>query len=208
MRGDRKKRYSAGDQLHIIVLEDFVKTANEFATYCEANSINASGAIRHAIDEWLQNKVTKEKLLTQLEDGTLPTQTHVVEDAFLIYQDGALLAHATRRVVPDLDMDLFTSMLTVIQRFVKDSFKDRRDFSLKKLEFGDSKIIIEHGMVGVISLALVYKGKGKEDRLYETVTMILEDIEEEFGDVLRDWDGNLNSMRGCREIILDHLLKL
>ncbi len=69
------KKYSKGDQIHFIVTEDFVDTANEFITYCKANSINASEAMRVAISDWLSLKILKEKKLEQLIHGTSSLQS-------------------------------------------------------------------------------------------------------------------------------------
>ena len=52
MSKNRKKEYLPGDQMHFLVIGDFVKIANEFVDYCEENAINSSGAIRIAMTEW------------------------------------------------------------------------------------------------------------------------------------------------------------
>jgi uncharacterized repeat protein (TIGR01451 family) len=123
----------------------------------------------------------------------------IVENAFLIYMDGALIAHATKEDLPDFDNELFSSMLTAIQGFVKDSFKDGKDWTLKKLEFGDRNIWIEPGKNGLVSLALVYKGGevGLEKLAIET----LGEIEAKYGKVLKDWDGNLSNLWGAVDIV-------
>ncbi|MBI5000689.1 MAG: DUF11 domain-containing protein [Euryarchaeota archaeon] len=131
----------------------------------------------------------------------------LIEQTFLIYKDGALIAHATSKVIPDMDSEIFTSMLTAIQDFVKDSFKDEKKWDLKKLEFGDQKIMIEHSGTKNISIALVYRGKGDERRLLNTAKDILTKVELAFGDLLADWDGNLDKLRGTRDIIAEELGK-
>ena len=67
---EKKKRFEKGNQIHFIVTEDFVDTANEFVTYCKSNSINTSEAMRAAIANWLHIRVVKEKKLEQLIRGT------------------------------------------------------------------------------------------------------------------------------------------
>ncbi len=125
----------------------------------------------------------------------------LVEDVFLIYQDGSLLAHATRRLVPDLDTDLFSGMLTAIQDFVKDSFKDEKECGLKKLEFGDNKLCIEPGGSGRVFLVFVYKGEGDDKKLSKVAKDVLAEVEEQFGEVLNKWDGKMNNVRGTKDII-------
>lgn len=75
MEKESGKKYSKGDQIHFIVTEDFVDTANEFVAYCKANSINASQAMRVAIADWLNLKILKEKKLEQLIHGTSSLQS-------------------------------------------------------------------------------------------------------------------------------------
>ncbi len=69
------KKYNKGDQIHFIVTEEFIETANEFVTYCKTNSINASEAMRVAIGDWLSLKMLKEKKLQQLIHGTSSLQS-------------------------------------------------------------------------------------------------------------------------------------
>jgi hypothetical protein len=127
----------------------------------------------------------------------------VVEDVFLIHKNGALLAHATTRIVPDMDTDMFSGMLTAIQSFVKDSFVDEKDFNLKKLEFGDQKIAVEVGKSGMVTLALVYKGTGNDLALSKMSSKAMEEIEDQYGETLKDWDGNMSDVRGTKDIISD-----
>jgi len=123
-----------------------------------------------------------------------------IEDAFLMTRDGLLLAHSTIRLTA-LDKDLFSGMLAAIQNFVEDSFTEETDFRLRKLEFGDNKLVIESDKSGAIILALVYKGRGDEDRLSKIARKTLDDIETEYGDVLEDWDGKMEGVRGMKDVL-------
>ena len=64
----KKESYTSGDQIHFIVTEDFVKTVNDFTSYCQKNSINFSGAIRLAIANWLIDKHTQEKAFEMMKE--------------------------------------------------------------------------------------------------------------------------------------------
>jgi hypothetical protein len=129
----------------------------------------------------------------------------VVEQAFLIYKDGALLAHTTNRMIPDMDSQIFSSMFTAIQDFIKDSFKDEKNWSLDKIEFGDNKIFVARGSEGLFSLALVYKGRDKG--LRSISKKAIEAIDKGYGKELKDWDGNLDSFRGVRDLLSDTIFK-
>jgi hypothetical protein len=129
----------------------------------------------------------------------------VVEQAFLIYKDGALLAHTTNRMIPDMDSQIFSSMFTAIQDFIKDSFKDEKNWSLDKIEFGDNKIFVAKGSEGLFSLALVYKGRDKG--LRSISKKAIEAIDKGYGKELKDWDGNLDHFRGVRDLLSDTIFK-
>ncbi|MCK4267021.1 MAG: hypothetical protein KAX31_07045, partial [Thermoplasmata archaeon] len=129
----------------------------------------------------------------------------VIEQAFLIYMDGALITHITNRIIPEMDMEIFSSMFTAIQDFIKDSFKDEKDWGLKKLEFGDSKIFLDRSKTGLVSLALVYEGN--DAKIPKLAGKTLEAIESQYGEELKDWDGNLDNLRGSRDLLIQHLLK-
>src|SRR5438094_515554 len=47
-----------------------------------------------------------------------PEATYLVEDVFLIHSDGRLIAHHSRKFREEIDEDIFSGMLTVVQDFV------------------------------------------------------------------------------------------
>lgn len=119
-----------------------------------------------------------------------------VDEVFIIYRDGCLLAHETRRLKPGMDDDVLSSMLVAIQEFVKDSFKDEDSTSLKRMDFGEKKILIERG--DYIYLAVVLNGNGGR-RLTRRLRQVLEEIESEYAEVLQNWDGDLDRTRGIKQ---------
>ncbi len=117
-----------------------------------------------------------------------------VEEVFIIYNDGRLMAHESNRLKPGMDSDIMSSMLVVIQDFVTDSFVDDEDTSLNRLRFGKKEVLIERGEH--IFMAVVLKGKPPKnmgDRMQRTIR----DMEQEFP--LEEWDGDLDRIRGMRE---------
>jgi len=119
-----------------------------------------------------------------------------VDEVFLIFEDGCLLAHETRRLKPGMDDEILGSMLVAIQGFVKDSFKDEEVTALKRMDFGEKKVLVEKG--DSVYLAVVLHGSGGE-RVKQKMQHVLEDIESEYGETLREWDGNLENLRGVKE---------
>ncbi|GEM_PF-2657587 len=114
-----------------------------------------------------------------------------IKDAFLIHESGILLAHKTSKSKSEMDDDLFSSMLTAIQDFVRDSFQDEENYGIKRLEFGNKKILVEKGRFSYI--AVVYRGRvvGPIERKMKSV---LKRIEDEHKGTLRDWDGDVGDI--------------
>ena len=59
----------------------------------------------------------------------------------------------------EVDEDIFSSMLTAIQEFVQDSFREVEDAPVKRIDFGSQKIMIERGKD--VYLAVVYTGNNQ-----------------------------------------------
>ncbi|MEW5937354.1 MAG: lamin tail domain-containing protein [Candidatus Thermoplasmatota archaeon] len=196
-------RYSqAGKDIIMIIVSD-----GEAQAYMQVNVSVEAAPAPPPIPPWLLPLVIILGAVGAIIFVAYKRRKPLVEQAFLTYKDGTLIAHATSWLVPELDSDLFASMLRVIQDFVKDSFKDEKDWGLKRLEFGGHKIAIERDKRGVVSLALVYRGKGDDARLSKIASRVLGEVEKSFGAVLRDWDGNLDRLRGTRDILIEHLFK-
>jgi hypothetical protein len=126
-----------------------------------------------------------------------------IEDIFLVSNNGLLLAHRSRELRPEMDDDILSSMLTAVQDFVKDSFKDKSKFGLKRLDFGDSVIHIKRGKY--IYMAVVLSGKEPAD-LDESLDKVVTNMEAKYDNALKDWDGNMEQVRGLKDL-LDNMLK-
>jgi PKD repeat protein len=119
-----------------------------------------------------------------------------VDEAFIIYEDGRLIAHRTRHLKPGMDDEVLSSMLVAIQNFVKDSFKDETTTALKRLDFGEKKILIEKG--DKVYLAAVLHGK-HAGKIPQKLLQVIEEIQIDFGAVFAQWDGDLESVRGVKD---------
>lgn len=119
-----------------------------------------------------------------------------IDDVFIIFEDGCLIAHETRRLKPGMDDEVLGSMFVAIQDFVRDSFKDEEDTSLKGMDFGKKRILVEKG--NSIYMAAVLHGKGGLNTGGK-MHQVIDGIEEEYGETLSDWDGDLEKLRGVKE---------
>ena len=120
-----------------------------------------------------------------------------VDETFVIYNDGRMLGHSTRRLKPGMDDQVLSSMFVAIQDFVKDSFKDETSFTLRKLDFGEKVVLIEKGEY--LFLAVVLHGKASR-KVASRMKKVLDAIEDRFEIDLIDWDGDLDKVRGVNDI--------
>src|SRR5216117_2130072 len=127
-----------------------------------------------------------------------PASTYLVEDVFLIHSDGRLIAHHSRKFREEIDEDIFSGMLTVVQDFVKDSFKARTKTGMKRLDFGDSKILIERSPHTFLAAVVV----GQEPKLLPLYMLqVLKEVEDRYGTVLEKWTGLLHQLEGVDDVI-------
>ncbi|MFQ5920089.1 MAG: hypothetical protein ACE5I4_08640, partial [Thermoplasmata archaeon] len=126
-----------------------------------------------------------------------PSGTYLGEDAFLVHADGRLISHQTRKIEDEIDEDVFSGMLTVVQDFVKDSFRARTKVGLRRLEFGESRIVIERGPD--VYLAAVLLGE-EPDLLSLYMVELINEIERKFGETLAGWSGLLSELEGIEEL--------
>ncbi|MEW5937584.1 MAG: carboxypeptidase regulatory-like domain-containing protein [Candidatus Thermoplasmatota archaeon] len=121
-----------------------------------------------------------------------------IDELFLMYSDGRLIKHFTRRLRPDMDEDILSSMLVAVQDFVKDSFGE--EGGLDEMKFGRFQIVLGRGKYIILAATIL----GDEiDPFKPQVAKCVKDIEEKYGDALRDWDGEINKLKGTFKYVMD-----
>ena len=110
-----------------------------------------------------------------------------IEDVFLLYHDGILIKHETRRLKPDIDTDILSGMLTAVQSFVKDSFRTEEG-ELDELTFGAMHILIARGKW--LILAAMIQGDGNAS-MREQIEKCIQEMEAQNAAALESWDGNM-----------------
>ncbi len=160
----------------------------------------ASGEIPVAVDVSYQ-RMFDENRYELKEKETLKVQpegTYLVEDIFLIHSDGRLISHHSRKFREEIDEDIFSGMLTVVQDFIKDSFRSRSHLGIKRLDFGDSKILIERSPHTFLAAVVL----GHEPQLLPLyILQVLKEIEDKYGPVLEKWTGLLHQIDGIDDIV-------
>ena len=131
-----------------------------------------------------------------------PQGTYLVEDVFLIHSDGRLICHESRQFREEIDEDIFSGMLTVVQDFIRDSYK-RSKTTLKRLQFGDSTILIERSPHTFLATVLV----GADPKLLPLyMAQVLEEVETKYGATLEKWTGLLHQLEGIDVLVKKLLL--
>jgi len=125
-------------------------------------------------------------------------RTYTIEEVFLIYKDGRLICHNTRRLKPDLDKDVLTGMLTAVQSFVRDSFAGEEKGVLNELKYGNLKILMENGPRA--NLAVVIAGT-EPASLRLNMRALLTGIHQKYMPLLDDWDGDTGTMKELKRQI-------
>ncbi len=100
-----------------------------------------------------------------------------------------------------LDGDIFAGMLSAVQDFVRDSFdrSTENKNTLGRLEYGNMKIIIEHG--DHLFLTAVFTGSEHEN-MKSMVRNSLDRIESKYGHILENWSGSTEDIKGIQDEIV------
>ncbi|MEE9505621.1 MAG: ATP-binding protein, partial [Thermoplasmata archaeon] len=124
-----------------------------------------------------------------------------VEAVYLVTNTGLLVREVLREET-ELDSDLFASMLTTVGGFVKDSLSmlsgEEREGMLNSLGYENHRILIESGKE--TNLAVILEGRENEF-LINDMRDILVKVQKSHGDVLRQWDGDEESVQGIEDTL-------
>jgi len=123
---------------------------------------------------------------------------HEFLDLFIIHNDGRLIDHIGKYEDDGngLDRDVVSAMLTAVQEFIRDSFRETSG-GLKMLEFGEKKVVIEKGRW--IYGALIYTGWPPKP-FFKNFARFVDDIENRYGSKIERWDGTVRSLDGVKDM--------
>ena len=125
-----------------------------------------------------------------------------IEQIFLVYGDGRLLAHRSRKKIADGGEQIISGMLTALQGFIKESLQDEKRGELDEMKYGDLTIAIERGMK--VYLAVFLSGYVTE-KLRAMMNAALQKVDDKYGSALESWDGTVSKLKGV-EAHLDTLM--
>jgi predicted ATPase len=121
------------------------------------------------------------------------------DEVFLVYKNGVLIAHTSKKE-HGLDSDVVAGMFTAVQDFVKDAFGkgEAPSGELRRLEYGDKNILIEHGKNTYLAAVLV--GPTATKSVYRDLRSTVELIEKDYP-VLESWNGDMDKIKGTETIL-------
>ncbi len=189
----RLSRLDAIDSLYPIIGETVQKSVSEFVRELQRN---IDARLRAALDTQSIRRTIEARIrgVSPAELAFRDAIPFVVQDIFLIQpESGLLLAHVDSDNSGGDDSDLISGMLTAIRDFVHDSFGQNQDSgSLDEIQYGEQRIIIQSGPNAY--LAVVISGIESEGmRAY--LRQFMSDLHINYGMVLRDYDGNLETIQ-------------
>ncbi len=124
-------------------------------------------------------------------------------DCVYLMDDNGLLISKVEREESRLDSEIFSGMLTAVGQFAKDSLsmlsgEERDEGRLNSLGYENYRILIESGKN--VNLVAILTGRENEF-LINDMREILMKVEQNFGNLLKDWDGDRTKVSG----VIEHL---
>ncbi|MCK4757649.1 MAG: tetratricopeptide repeat protein [Thermoplasmata archaeon] len=174
------------------IVEEFQNHASE-----QGLKILSGGGVADILYPFL---IFSKALESELDQPLFHEQEYIsFASIFAVNRAGILVANASPED-ETLDADIFSGMLAAVQDFVRDSFDNSREqkAGLSRLEYGDMKILIEHGQQ--IFLTVVFRGTEHPD-MKNLLRSRIHAIEENYHDVLESWSGMMEDVAPIQQEI-------
>ncbi len=121
-----------------------------------------------------------------------------VDDIFLIHDSGVLIKHNARTLKAERDEDILAGMFLAVSNFVEDAFGGEERDTLKRMEYGDNKVLVHKGKHVILA---VFLSGGVPSWLLESMSNLVSDIEKRYEGAIEDWNGNLKDLPGIGEML-------
>lgn len=127
----------------------------------------------------------------------LKWQESDIREVFILHSNGLVIAHASYQVEgKEMDRDMVGGMLTAIQNFVAEAFHSSEMETLRSLNVGNLRMLIE--AKGDIVVAVLFTGHEAKE-LRKGVMRLIDELDERFGHKLHIWKGEKKDVRGVQE---------
>jgi hypothetical protein len=126
-------------------------------------------------------------------------RTFVVEEVYVVYNDGRMMCHQTRAERTSVDTDLFGGMFTAIQQFIHDSMGGADGGTqVGRLDYGENRILVERG--NYVFLAAIIYGE-EQEVLREALRDAINRIEGAYAGVIERWSGDQTQVEGVADFV-------
>ncbi len=169
------------------LVEEFMRRVNAFKLVARCTPVISPPLypIREAL-----RKLDLESLISS---GEIPKliMLYVIDSA------GMLVASA-ERVSLGIDTDIFTSMLSAVSMFVKDSLNriSKGEEYLEEIRYGNYNLVMKQGEY--VTLIAVLEGRST-GFFHTDLHNLLKRIENSYGSLFKSWDGNMEKMQPVKE---------
>src|SRR6266566_1514076 len=109
----------------------------------------------------------------------------MIEEVFLIGQNGLLIKHMSRSLMSDKDRDVVGSMISAISSFVREAFSER-DGEVHEVTLGDHRFVMcnEAGLVVAVLVTA-----GETEAIVHRMRHLLTVLRDRYGERLAQWQG-------------------
>lgn len=139
---------------------------------------------------------------TKIVEFFIPTlkwrECKTKEIHLISYPSGLRLTSLVSESESHLNPDIVSGMLTSVKHFVEDSFHAQDRETIRSLTVGDTKLIIEHSPNAFI--VVVFTGFESQE-LRIDCQKVLAEVEEQYGTILKNWDGNLEPVKSVNKLV-------
>ncbi|UCF07174.1 MAG: hypothetical protein JSW28_05830 [Thermoplasmata archaeon] len=126
----------------------------------------------------------------------------MVEQVFLIHEDGRLISYASLKRDEHQDKDVVGAMLTAVKdllSIVIEKKEAKGDGGPYKFILGEKNVILRMGQSFFIALVI----KGEENKaLLDKADAVIREIQEKYGGIFYKWPGEMTDFEGAHEIII------
>jgi len=126
-----------------------------------------------------------------------PSTVPQIEEVFLLTKGGILIAHLSKRMIHPTDRDILAAMLTVVQDFVRDSFRETGG-PLQELALANFRGRLVRGQLTL--LAMVSRAP-ITDRFVSHATGALEAFEKVNERALDPWSGHMEHLKNVDQVL-------
>jgi hypothetical protein len=127
-------------------------------------------------------------------------RTYVVEEVYVVYNDGRLMCHRARAERTSVDTDLFGGMFTAIQQFIQDSMGGAETGTqVGRLDYGENRILVERG--NHIFLAAIIFGE-EQPSLRDALRDVVNRIEGSYAGIIENWSGDQTQVVGIADFVI------